>query len=160
MKILKKIWLRDWLVNLLLAYILISDIFFIISFKAEMIIFGLPFILLSIIFFPFIIFIFSPCMIIYDSGIKLRQKYLPWNEIKSISFSSGRFRDTVFWRGLKLPATQRIYVLDMKGNEYNTIIDLDHSLKINRSSNNISIISEVFHLTGRANILSDWAEKR
>jgi hypothetical protein len=100
-------------------------------------------------------------LIVSHKGIELNNKLHLWDGIKSISFQTGRLEhDYKAFQGFKLPALQRIYLLDKEGKEYSAAIDIDYFLKEKRNKNNlIEAKKEILDL-GRMNIMSDWAEKR
>ncbi len=99
--------------------------------------------------------------ILYKEGIKLKRNFLVWNKIKSISFQSGRpITDYSFYKGIKLPALQRLFILDKKGEEYSCIIDIDYFFKQKRGKNNILLFREALVELGKSHLISDWAEKR
>ena len=58
------------------------------------------------------------------------------------------------------PVLQKIYILDKKGKEYSSIIDIDYFLKENREDNNLRKIKELLYGMDKLELISDWAEKR
>ncbi|MFH2020460.1 MAG: hypothetical protein ABIJ34_03540 [archaeon] len=98
---------------------------------------------------------------VFDSGIRIKNEYLQWHKIKSISFQTGRLiHDREFSKGFKLPVFQRMFVLDKSGKEYSCIIDIDYFMKENRSHNNLRKLNTLMYDLGKASLISDWAEKR
>jgi hypothetical protein len=126
--------------------------------------FLIPVLAINIVFYPVTSSVYHRLMkkadiLVYDSGIRIKNKYLSWKQIKSISFRTGRTqRDYSFFSGIKLPALQRIYLLDTKGKEYSAIIDIDYSLKANRRKNNLAVLQEALSGLNKTNIISDWAQ--
>lgn len=93
-------------------------------------------------------------------GIELKKRFHPWESIKSISFDTGRVEyDNSFCSGIRLPALQKIYLLDNDGVEHSGIIDIDYSLKNMRDKNNLIEAKRAITNFGRINLLSDWAQK-
>jgi hypothetical protein len=62
--------------------------------------------------------------------------------------------------GFKMPAFQRIFILDNDGKEYSCIIGIDYFMKKDRADNNIRLLQRIFHDIGKDHLISDWAEKR
>jgi len=160
-----------WQLNFLGYLLVLFDItFFILVFQTslERVLLAIPLLVLNIILFPLlkqIILSFIGKRFIefelYTKGITIKNKYLGWKDIKSISFQSGRLiYDTRFYHGFKFPAFQRIYVLDNEGKEYSAIIDIDYWSKKDRKNNNLRKLNELMMGMDRTSILSDWAQKR
>jgi len=126
----------------------------------------LPLLVLNILLFQvcrttFLSIIKKSDFILYTTGIKINNKYLMWKQIKSISFKTGRYKSKkVFFRGVKLPMLQKIFILDKKGKEYSCIIDIDYYLKKNRDKNNLRQVRDLLLGLDKLSLLSDWAEKR
>ena len=140
-----------------------KSVFNVISF-----IFFIPILFLDIFLYPILKVVFLTLIkkeeysiIIYNKGIEINNLFLEWEKIKSISFQTGRLiTDNDFLRGFKLPAIQKIYILDKKGKEYSCAIDIDYFSKKDRSKNNLNIIKGILHEQNKIFLLSDWAEKR
>lgn len=126
----------------------------------------LPVLFLNIMLFPvcrttFLSIIKKSDFLLYTTGIKIKNKYFLWKQIKSISFKTGRYKGKkVFFRGFQLPMLQKIFILDKKGKEYSCIIDIDYYLKKNRDKNNLRQIRDLLLGLDKLSLLSDWAEKR
>ncbi|MCM2324865.1 MAG: hypothetical protein NDI94_00230 [Candidatus Woesearchaeota archaeon] len=162
MRLFFKARINDWILWTTLLYLVIADILLLVSLLSSFVVllYGIPLILLNVFLFPVLRVLFHQDVSLYDLGIKIRGNFLRWEKIRSISFSSGRYRDSKFWSGLKLPAVQRLYLLDMDGKEYIGVIDIDHSLKSSRSRNNMLRMNEQLHILNKSHLISDWAEKR
>jgi hypothetical protein len=146
-------------------FILLLNLFFIaLMFITPLILifFGIPIILLDILLLPLIKSILKVTDFeLHTDGLTIKKKKIFWKEVKSISFQTGRpIYDRNFNSGFKLPALQKIYVLDKKGLEYSAVIDADFYLKKNRNKNNIRIISKFLLGMDKQDLIADWAEKR
>jgi hypothetical protein len=162
MRLFFKARIDDWILWMAFLYLVIADILLLISMVSSFVVllYGVPLILLNIFLFPTLKVLFYQDVFLYDLGIKIRGSFLDWKKIKSISFSSGRYMDSKFWSGLKLPAVQKLYLLDNDGNEHVGVIDIDHSLRSSRSRNNLLRMNEQLHILNKSHLISDWAEKR
>jgi hypothetical protein len=147
---------------LILAFISNNDLIFLVF---SFIFLFIPLITLNIIFFKInkvtlykILNIKKSNLIVFTTGIKINKNYLKWNKIKSISFHRGRKKKD-FYYGLGLPSLQKIYILDKKGIEYNTIVDVDHFLKTNRKKNNLRKIMDLLMGLDKEDLISDWAQQ-
>ena len=98
---------------------------------------------------------------LHTDCIRIKNKNLEWKKVKSISFQTGRpIYDRTFNLGIKLPALQKIFILDKEGLEYSAIIDIDYYSKKNRKENNIKTISRFLAGMDKEYLIADWAEKR
>jgi len=136
-----------------------------LTFYLIVILFGLflPLIVLNIIFLPVMkdIILKKSELVLYTTGFKIKNKFLMWKQIKSISFNTGRLKKrTAFFRGAQLPMLQKIYILDKKGIEYSCNIDIDYWGKKKREENNLRKLNEFLLGLNQVSLLSDWAEKR
>jgi len=116
----------------------------------------LPLVILDLIFLPVIR---KPRFILFDTGVRIKGTFLSWKEIKSISFQSGRINQENPLKG-RLPAIQRIFILDKKGREFSTLIDIDYFSKQDRKNNNLMKLNKYLFDMNKVSIISDWAEKR
>jgi hypothetical protein len=152
----------------IILLLLISSISLMIIYKLQIIlaIFILPILILNILLLPIhksmiyhLLKKKDPVFVIYKEGITIRGRHFLWDKIRSISFDTGIIRVDTAFRGFKLPYLQRIYI-DEKGEiEHSCIIDIDYSLKADRTENNLNIIRDELVDMGKANIISDWAER-
>lgn len=134
----------------------------------QIILLYLPVIALDIIFMPMIISIFpkknkaaDPNLELYDTGIRIKKEFIGWDKIRSISFQTGRTtHDYSSFEGFRLPAVQRMFVLDKTGKEISCAIDIDYAMKGSRKKNNLIILKEYLLDMGKGQLISDWAEKR
>ena len=98
---------------------------------------------------------------IYTTGIKIKEKYFNWKNIKSISPDTGRpMVDKKYFKGPKLPVLQKIYLIDKNYNEYCCIVDYDYFSKPNRQKNNLEKIKELLLGLDKIDIIHDWAQLR
>jgi hypothetical protein len=136
--------------------------------KLIVVVTAIPLVVLNILFFPVMRTLFLKFMKkekydlqIYNTGFKIRDTFLEWKKIKSISFHTGRLQGkTAFFYGYKLPIMQKIFLLDKEGNEYSCVIDIDYYLKKDRDKNNLRKIRELLLGLDKVSLISDWAEKR
>jgi hypothetical protein len=150
------------ILNLVFSYYLI------VYFHPISLLFFIPALILDFIFYPvFRSLIFSIVkkthydLVISGKGIEINRKLHLWENIKSISFQTGRIvHNNTFFQGFKLPAMQKIYILDTEGKEYSAAIDIDYILKGNRGKNNLILAKAELYDLRKMGILSDWAEKR
>jgi hypothetical protein len=152
----------------IIFFLLVGSIALFIIFQLNIVvsILILPIIILNILLYPIHKSIFFhalrrqiPVFVIYKEGITIKDKHFLWDRIKSISFDTGIIRVDTAFRGFKLPYLQRIYI-DEKGEiEHSCIIDIDYSLKSDRTENNLNKIRDELVDLGKANIISDWAER-
>ena len=127
----------------------------------------LPVIVLDVMTYPLIRGIINelirrtPDLSISQYGINIKGKSLPWHSVKSISLQTGRImQDRNYFSGCKLPAYQKIFVLDKDGKEYECIIDVDYCLKKQREKNNYLKIISYLTKEKKIHLMADWAEKR
>jgi hypothetical protein len=145
-----------------------SAYYFISLFHPVLFLFFIPVLALDIALFP----VFSSLLfimirkihynlVISGKGIEMNRKQHIWESIKSISFQTGRLvHNNTAFQGIRLPALQRIYILDKDGKEYSAIIDIDYFLKGNREKNNLILAKSELYDLRKMGVLSDWAEKR
>ncbi|MBT6821222.1 hypothetical protein HN827_00480 [archaeon] len=100
--------------------------------------------------------------VISKEGIKIKKTFLEWKQIKSISLNTNRMKSKIpyYMKNFSLPTLQEIYILDKKGKEYFTNIDIDYSFKKNRITNNYVKIRDVLIDMDKIVLMSDWAQKR
>jgi hypothetical protein len=129
-------------------------------------VFILPLFLLNVLLYPIhksmlfhVLKKENPVFVIYKEGITIKDRHFLWDKIKSISFDTGIIRVDTAFRGFKLPYLQRIYIDEKGEKEHTCIIDIDYSLKSNRTENNLNKIRDELVDLGKANIISDWAER-
>jgi len=150
------------LLNFCFAY------YFILYYHPVIFLFFIPAIALDIIMYPVYKSVFNRALdrnhydlLISNKGIELNRRLHLWDAIKSISFQTGRLaHDYTAFQGIKLPALQKIYLLDREGKEYSCAIDIDYSLRGKRNMNNLIFAKEELIHLGKIPMLSDWAEKR
>jgi hypothetical protein len=130
-------------------------------------IFLIPLIVLDIMLAPIIrgiiisMFGLGPDLIMTQQGLTIKKINLPWHAVKSISLQTGRIMgDREYFAGCKLPALQKIFILDKGGREHECVIDIDYCMKGGRKSNNYLKITHHLSVEKRTQLMADWAEKR
>ncbi len=154
--------------SIIFVFNLVFIYYFFIYLNPLIFAFYIPVFALDIIFYPVFLSLFFNIfkkddydISISKLGIGINRKMHLWDKIKSISFQTGRIvHDNTFSQGLRLPALQRIYLLEKDGKEYSAIIDIDYYLKEKRDKNNLVAAKEELFYLGKMGIISDWAEKR
>ncbi len=154
-----------WLGILITIILLLLNIFFIMLLfltSYVFIIFFLPVVILDAVFFPLIKSMFRIAEFeLHTDSVKVKNRILKWKDVKSISFQTGRLiYDRDYDKGFKLPALQKIYVLDKKGEEYSAVIGVDYFFKKKREDNNIKRLTKYLNGMNREELIADWAEKR
>jgi hypothetical protein len=156
------------LLDAVLIYQLIMMILFNISAFIPFIVFSLPIIILNVILFPLVkslvLLMFNKkyyAFELYTTGIKIKNKFFKWKEIKGIGFSNGRnIDDKFFYIGKKLPVYQKVFMSDKDGKEYSCLLDIDYYFKQHRKQNNLLKIEEFLLGLDKIDLIGDWAEKK
>lgn len=155
----------EWLGKIIFSLLILLNLVFIVLIFLTLpvfVFFGLPVLILDILLLPLIKSILKLHEFeLHTDCIMIKNKNIQWKQIKSISFQTGRLiYDRSFNFGFKLPALQKIYVLDKEGKEYSAIIDVDYYSKKNRKENNIKKIHKFLIGMDKEYLVADWAEKR
>ena len=155
----------DWLGKVIFFLLILLNLIFgtlIFLTSPVFVLFGLPVIILDVLLLPLVKSILNLHEFeLHTNSVKIKNKTLVWKKVKSISFQTGRLiYDRNFNLGLKLPALQKIFVLDKKGKEYCAIIDIDYYSKKKRKENNIRRINKFLVGMDKDYLVADWAEKR
>jgi len=156
------------LLDLVLMFQLVMMFLVNVSAFVPFIVFSLPIIILNIILFPLIksiIFLMlnkKYCEFeLYTTGIKIKNKFFKWSQIKGLGFSTGRhIEDKFFYEGKKLPVYQKLFMSDKEGKEYSCSIDVDYYFKQHRKQNNLLKIEEFLLGLDKIDLIGDWAEKK
>ena len=98
---------------------------------------------------------------LYTTGIKIKEKFFLWENIRSVAIDSGRIMiDKEYFKGFKSPVFQKIYLIDKEYKEHNCIVDIDYYKKQDRNENNLEKIKELLLGLDKIDLMHDWAQKK